>query len=61
MTKLTDYTRYADAQAHADGKAPGLMEVDFLASGAARLAVIEWSPTNPQGAEVYSTSLTSAP
>lgn len=44
--------------AHSDAAAPGFMEIDFSTDGEARLSVIEWSPTVPEGSEVYSRSLT---
>ena len=44
--------------AHADHTSPGLMEIDFLSDGAARLDIVEWSPAAHGGVEVYSTSLT---
>ena len=44
--------------AHSDRAAPGLMEIDFLANGTARLAVVEWSPEAEGGVEVYSADLT---
>ncbi len=43
--------------AHSNGDTPGFMEIDFLANGAARLDVIEWSAAAEQGVEVYSASL----
>ncbi len=47
--------------AHADHTAPGLMEIDFLDDGSARLAVVEWSASAHHAVEVYSTSLTARP
>lgn len=44
--------------AHSDGRAPGFMELDFLADGSVRLEVVEWSPVTESGVGVYSTSLT---
>lgn len=46
--------------AHAERTAPGLMEIDLLRNGEARLGIVEWSAADPRGVEVYSTSLTSA-
>ena len=46
--------------AHADHTAPGLMEIDFLDDGSARLAVVEWSAAKRAAVEVYSTRLTDA-
>jgi len=43
--------------AHSNGDTPGFMEIDFLANGAARLGVIEWSGAAERGDEVYSASL----
>ena len=44
--------------AHSDPATPGFMEIDFLASGGARLGVVEWSATAERGVEVYSLQLT---
>jgi hypothetical protein len=44
--------------AHADHTAPGLMEIEFLNDGSARLGVVEWSAAKRAGVEVYSTWLT---
>jgi len=43
--------------AHSSSDTPGFMEIDFLANGAARLGVIEWSAAAERGVEVYSASL----
>jgi hypothetical protein len=44
--------------AHSDRAAPGLMEIDFLANGTARLGVVEWSAAAAGPVEVYSADLT---
>jgi hypothetical protein len=40
--------------AHSNPFQPGIMEIDFLKSGAVRLAVIECTSDRPEGFEVYS-------
>lgn len=44
--------------AHSNRATPGFMEIDFLANGAARLGVVEWSATTDRGVEVFSADLT---
>lgn len=40
--------------AHSNAGRPGFMLIDFLRDGAARLAVVEWTPGRPGGVEVFS-------
>lgn len=43
--------------AHSNSAHPGFMEIDFLTDGSVRLAVLEWTDGDPDGAEVFSSYL----
>jgi hypothetical protein len=46
--------------AHANGRRPGFMEIDFLKNGTVRLSVVEANPDTEMGQEVFATMIADA-